>query len=88
MAIYLKTERNHLMTNTSELRPNDLCHCKVGRNTVLVTLISKDDSLKGGWLVRSTTTGKKMMIRDTSRLSLAATPETRPRRGIAGSTQR
>ena len=63
------------MTNTNELRPNDLCHCKVGRNTVLVTLITKDDSLKGGWLVRSTNTGKEMMIRDASRLSLATTPE-------------
>ena len=63
------------MTNTNELRPNDLCHCKVGRNTVLVTLITKDDSLKGGWLVRSTKTGKEMMIRDASRLSLVTTPE-------------
>ena len=61
------------MTNTKELQPNDLCHCKVGRNIVLVTLISEDDSLKGGWLVRSTTTGKEMMIRDTSRLTISKT---------------
>lgn len=63
------------MTKTNEFHPNDLCHCKVGRNTMSVILIAEDNSPKGGWLVRSTTTGKEMMIRDTSRLSLAATPE-------------
>ena len=63
------------MTKTNELRPNDLCHCKVGRNTMLVTLLSEDDSLKGGWLVRSTKTGKEIMIRDTSRLTLSRTSE-------------
>ena len=60
---------------SKKLRPNDLCHCKVGRNTILVTLLAEDDSLKGGWLVRSTTTGKEMMIRDTSRLTLSKTSE-------------
>ena len=63
------------MTKTNEFSPNDLCHCKVGRNTMLVTLIAKDDSLKGGWLVRSTKTGKEMMIRDASRLTLSETSQ-------------
>ena len=60
---------------TNKLKPNDLCHCKVGRNSMLVTLLSEDDSLKGGWLVRSTKTGKEMIIRDTSRLTLSKTSE-------------
>ncbi|MGD9126055.1 MAG: winged helix-turn-helix domain-containing protein [Planctomycetia bacterium] len=62
-------------TKTQELKPNDLCQCKVGRNTMLVTLIAEDDSLKGGWLVRSTKTGKEMIIRDASRLTLSETSE-------------
>ena len=63
------------MNATNELQPNDLCHCKVGRNTMLVTLLAEDDSLKGGWLVRSTKSGKEMIIRDTSRLTLSKTSE-------------
>lgn len=65
------------MSKTQELKPNDLCQCKVGRNTMLVTLIAEDDSIQGGWLVRSTKTGKEMIIRDASRLTLskAAEPE-------------
>ena len=63
------------MTKTNKFSPNDLCHCKVGRNTIQVTLVAKDDSIKGGWLVRSTKTGKEMIIRDTSRLTLSKTSQ-------------